>query len=770
MRGSWRKGALVCALGLILVSSSFSVQAGPLPKGFRLEPVLTGLVEPTSIAAAPDGRLLITERGGALRVVDQGELRAAPLCTLTVSTAGEAGLLGVAVHPGFSSNGWVYLYATATNGVNRVTRVSVTREGCSAETPILSDLGTGPSSLRLGGGIAFGPDGKLYVATGDFENGSSARDDGSLAGKILRVNDDGSVPGDNPTAGSLVFAKGVRNARGLAVGADGRVVASDSGAAFDTSSDELNVVPAGGDLGWNAASGNSGGAYDDPLVSWDPTIGAAGVAIYGARAFPDLADDGLDSDHDRFGADEYPGVRRVDDNAQGTCIGSVNNGLPCTSNAQCPTRPDVDFGFFNEASRCEFLDDPAEYCPGGVPAGDDGCGKAGAIGIDEPDESYIGSIFMAATTGNEIVRAVLDGDGDFASSAVFLDSAALPNCPTAWRDVVAGNDGFLYAIARNGGGSQGGLYRIIHDGEIGPREVAKGSHFPLVVKKGGIASEVELYFEDLRSDALQPRDNGTNPQAPAREYSVWMGTLGSYYSHSVVSGLGATAGTAVNDAMRRVTVSAGTGSKYFLVSARSANLEGPLGAASDGTPRPGAATVDLCSTIGAHGAPNFDLWKCGQNFTLRDEFGQTRELYEFRGQVLVIDFSAIWCPPCRSEADVLENLQDDYRDRGVQVLTVLMDEESNGPNWYGRPSPEECRNWSDRADPNPDHTFPCVVDSLTNDKKRLAWPLYNKWSALPTNVVLDSGLRVVYTGGGYDESTIRQKLDLLVGTTDTCLP
>ncbi|RMF71482.1 MAG: TlpA family protein disulfide reductase, partial [Acidobacteria bacterium] len=165
----------------------------------------------------------------------------------------------------------------------------------------------------------------------------------------------------------------------------------------------------------------------------------------------------------------------------------------------------------------------------------------------------------------------------------------------------------------------------------------------------------------------------------------------------------------------------------------------------------------------------YDLWTCGQDFTLQDEFGETHSLYEYRGQVVMLDFSAWWCGPCQAEADVLENLNQDYKDRGVQVLTVLMDEESNGPNWYGRPAPPECRNWSDRDDPNPDHTFPCWVDALTQSNSRTAWPLYNKYSAVPTNVILDTGLRVVYSTGGYPESTIRSKLDKLVGATDTCL-
>ncbi|NJN64332.1 MAG: PQQ-dependent sugar dehydrogenase [Acidobacteria bacterium] len=609
MRRFVSRKARVCALVVVAcICTSGALAAAELPRGFRLEPILTGLNQPTSLAGTPDGRILITERGGTLRAVEHGRLVAAPLCTLNVATSGDAGLLGIAVHPNFSRNGFVYLYYTTTTGTNRVSRVRLDRSSCTDDTLILGNLGSAPSAQRLGGGIAFGPDGKLYVATGDFENGSAARDNGVLAGKVLRVNDDGTVPSDNPTAGSFVFARGIRNGRGLDIGADGKIIVSDAGAASDTSHDEINRVPTNGDLGWNAATGSSGGVYDDPLVSWNPVIGAAGVAIYGANAFPDLSADGKDNDHDRYGADEYPGVRRTNDNGAGICVGSTRNGLSCTTNAECPARRDVTIGFFNEASFCELRDEPAEYCPGGVPYGDDGCGSTGARGIDEPDESYWGSIFMAAGSGNAIMRAVLDGAGAFTNAEKFLDSTALPNCPTNWTDVMAGADGFLYAVARNGGGTQGGLYRIIHDGEIGPREVSrKGTYFPLGVRKGATPNQVEVSFEDLRSDALQPRDNGTDPQPPAREYSVFMGTLGNYYSHAVVSGLNNTPGTAVNDALRSVTFDSGNGSKYFLVSARSA-ISRTLGSASNGTrgratPSPtsarrSASTAHRASTCG----------------------------------------------------------------------------------------------------------------------------------------------------------------------------
>jgi thiol-disulfide isomerase/thioredoxin len=178
--------------------------------------------------------------------------------------------------------------------------------------------------------------------------------------------------------------------------------------------------------------------------------------------------------------------------------------------------------------------------------------------------------------------------------------------------------------------------------------------------------------------------------------------------------------------------------------------------------------TNLCDTLGYHSSANsFALWLCGQDFTLRDEHGETHSLYEFRGQVVMLDLSAIWCPPCRSEADLLEAVYQQYKDRGVRFLTVLMDEDNQLVDFGGRPNPAECRNWGDRSGTIPDHTFPCWIDP--NDGSKDAWPKYNKWGALPTNVILDQGLRVIYSGAGYDEATIKNKLDRLVGTVDACV-
>jgi thiol-disulfide isomerase/thioredoxin len=746
-------------LSCVLVLAVGVASATELPEGFRLEPVLTGLTEPSGLAATPDGRILITERTtGNLRVVQHGELQAAPLCTVAVNSTGAGGLLGVAVHPDFDLNQWIYLYYTDQGtGLNRVSRFSLAGT-CSLSAVILPDLGAGASFLRNGGGLGFGPDGKLYVATGDVEDDANGQDTGNLLGKVLRMEDDGSLPTPPNASGTLVYAIGLRDGRGISFGPAGQVYATDCGDDVSSAHDEANLVAAGGNLGWDDETG-PGGIHDEPLVSWLPTVGAVAISSYGGSNFPDLDADGLDSDHDHLGPDHLPGVARFDDNGVGVCIGSTRNDLPCSVVAECaPPRAPA-----GETTLCEKRDDPAEACAAGS---DDDCDSIGATGLDEPDESFLHDLFV--TSEDAIHRAALMGAGldQLSTSSVFLDSTYLASCPTGWTGVMTGRDGFLYALARNSGGATGALYRVIHDETPGPREVSSDtSYFPLRVGKTAQTNRVNLIWEDLRDDALQPRDSGGIPVAPVREYTVWKGTLGSFYSHSPVSGLNATAGTAVNDALRSSLVSViPEQNDYYLVSARSDNLEGPLGFAVNGE-IPGYTETDLCNTIGYH-HPGFALWKCGKDFTLTDTHGEAHNLYEYRGSIVLLDFSAIWCPPCVTQANVMEAVYQQYKNQDVKILTLLMDEDEQTIDYAGRPTQAECRNWEDRPGANPNHTFPCWNDP---NPTNISWPLYNKWGALPTNVVLDTGLRVVYSAAGYNEAQIKTKFNQLGALNDVCV-
>jgi glucose/arabinose dehydrogenase len=777
---------------ITLVALAAGIQAAELPQGFRLEPVETGLTDPSDVAVAPDGRIFITERTtGDLRQVIKGQLASAPLCHVNVQTAGEAGLLGVAVHPDFGTNGWVYLYYTdQVSGSNKVTRFAVTDYGCGGETPIL-DLGAGGSYLRNGGGITFGPDGKLYVATGDMGTSGDAQLD-VLQGKILRLEDDGSAADGNPTEGSRIYARGVRDGRAVAVADGGQVFSLDAGEVSDLSYDELNAVPFDGNLGWDAHSGGGSGMYDNPLMDWssspDNLIGPAGLSVYGAVAFPvydesdvDRLANAVDDDHDRLGADGMPGVARVDDDGVAYCVGGSNDGLACpgpTAHTFCKARDVGGTADPDEDAFCLPADTSAEYCPGGTAYGDDACG---ANGTDEPDESFAQNLFFPGYDTNRVMRAVVDPSDPtvLSSSETFLDSSFWPDCPTGWSGVATGNDGWLYLVATNGGGAgAGGLYRVTYDTAPGPREVSPpGSHFPVKMNKGAGDHEVVLFWEDLRTDAMQPRDDGVNPQAPAREYTVWMGTLGSYASHSPLAGYEAIKGVAVNGAMRSVTFTESE-SVYFIVSGRGDNLEGSLGADTGGAERAGYATTDLCETIGYHvgASPGIVDWLCGQDFTLLDETGTERSLWDYRGRPIVLDFSAVWCSPCNTEANEIEQtLHQTYKDRGVVILTVLTDDLVGGsPYPAGRPAVGDCIDWGDRTGTVNDHTFTCMPDTRqTTNGPQAAWPNYTT-GFVPTNVILDTGLRAVYNeagwaGSGEPSETIPLALDMLLQNSNTCL-
>jgi len=747
-----------CAAAFVLATTLAG--AAELPDGFRLEPVVSGLTDPAALAISPSGTILVAERTtGNLRVIRGGKLQAAPACSLAVETTGEAGLLGVAVHPSFDTSGWVYLYYTALgSGKNKVQRYTLGLTGCTAGPNILADLGAGPAFLRNGGGIAFGGDGKLYVATGDMEVPGNGQLDASLQGKVLRVNDDGTIPSDNPTPGSFVYAKGIRDGRSLSLRPSGQVYTVDGGNVSDSSVDELNVVPVAGNLGWDNFSGDSGGINDDPLTEWAPD-GMRGLAVYTTGAFPDFAADGLDNDRDRFGANLFPGRARVDDNFAGVCIGSVNAELPCTSNADCPDRS-------GENAYCYHQDDLAEYCPGGTPLNDDDCS-----GTDEPDESYMGSVFLLAESSDTVIRAILDPSDPTVldKTETFFDGSALADCPTSWTATAAGADGLLYLTAANGGGAAGALYRVVYDAAPGPREVSpSGSPFPLSIAKTG--NDLVVTWEDLRDDALQPRDNGVSPLAPESEYTVWVGDIGNFTSHVPLVGFDAIQGNAVNDALREVTFAPANGSLYYLVSGRGDNYEGTLGADSAEVERAGYATTDLCPGNGFFASgTGWQQFTCGRSFTLLDELGEAHSLDEYRGKAVGMDFSAVWCGPCISQANVLEAMHQDYKDRGVQFLTLLIDEDINGIDWVGRPSWSECRVWGDRPPLIDDHTFTCLADPESATGQQQGWDRYNAFGAIPTNVLLDNGGRVVFAQAGFSQSSIADALDAMVGTTDSCL-
>ena len=233
-------------------------KAGPVE--VETSVIATNLEVPWGIAFLPDGDTLFTERdsGRLLRMDASGNVDVVQ--TLPTRGFGEGGSLGLAVSPDYEENGYVYAYYT-TETDNRVVRFRLGEE----PEPILTGIPF--NSYHDGGRIDFGPDGMLYVATGDAGDPSNSQDRDSLGGKILRLAPDGGIPGDNPFPNSLVYSYGHRNVEGLAWDQQGRLFASEFGS---SSYDEANLIRPGENYGWPEVEGEGGESlgYVDPITTW----------------------------------------------------------------------------------------------------------------------------------------------------------------------------------------------------------------------------------------------------------------------------------------------------------------------------------------------------------------------------------------------------------------------------------------------------------------------------------------------------------------------
>ena len=257
-----------------------STTANSGPVGVETSVVATGLEAPWDLVFTPGGEALVTERdsGRLLSVDASGYVE--ELQTLPAGGVGEGGLLGLALSPDYERDGLIYAYYS-TDTDNRVVRF---REGEGPE-PILTGIPV--NSYHNGGRIAFGPDGNLYVGTGDAGDRPSSQDTNSLAGKILRLTPEGEVPGDNQFPGNPLYSYGHRNVQGLAWDANGQLYASEFG---QDTYDEVNRIVPGGNYGWPEVEGEGGegSGYVDPVATFFPTSEASpsGVEILRGGAIP----------------------------------------------------------------------------------------------------------------------------------------------------------------------------------------------------------------------------------------------------------------------------------------------------------------------------------------------------------------------------------------------------------------------------------------------------------------------------------------------------
>jgi glucose/arabinose dehydrogenase len=272
IRACMRRAAIALAsTAVLVVACANDVESRGEPNGGPVD-IATGLDVPWGIALLSDSSALIAERdSAAVKRLAAGAVTDAGVVA-GVAARGEGGLLGLA-----TAGQTVFAYIT-TGGDNRVVRMGFDGTRLTGQSPIFTGI---PAGTRHDGGrIAFGPDGKLYVATGETGNTDLAQDKSSLGGKILRINADGSIPSDNPDPGSAVWSYGHRNIQGLAWDSGGRLWATEYGA---DKVDELNLIRPGGNYGWPIAEGRSDDpGFVNPVIEWATgDASPSGLAYFG---------------------------------------------------------------------------------------------------------------------------------------------------------------------------------------------------------------------------------------------------------------------------------------------------------------------------------------------------------------------------------------------------------------------------------------------------------------------------------------------------------
>lgn len=316
---------------LLLVIFVFSVglvQAATLPANFT-ETDVGGLASPTAMAIAPDGRIFVCQQGGALRVIKNFTLLPQPFMTLTVDPNGERGLLGIALDPNFASNNFLYVYYTVPIEPrhNRVSRFTANGDVVvpGSELILLELNNLTLASNHNGGALHFGPDGKLYIATGENATRSNSQTLSNMLGKILRINSDGSIPTDNPFFDQAtgnnrsIWALGLRNPFTFAFQpGTGRMFINDVG---ESTWEEINDGIAGSNYGWPTTEGpTSNPSFRSPLFAYGHGLGpTTGFAITGGAFYnPVVAQFPANFIGKYFFADLGSGWIRVFDPATGT--------------------------------------------------------------------------------------------------------------------------------------------------------------------------------------------------------------------------------------------------------------------------------------------------------------------------------------------------------------------------------------------------------------------------------------------------------------------
>ena len=272
--------AALAASAIILTSPS---QSPPLPPPVQsqdesIKTLATNLKKPWAMAFS-DNRIFVTEKGGDIRIIQNDVLISEPLASVRAAKIHGGGLLGIATHPDFQNNSFLYVYYTYLEDEhlwNKVLRITESDNKIKDAFTVIDKI---PASQFYNGGvIKFGPDDKLYVATGLSEEFShEAQNIESLEGKILRLNDDGTIPDDNPFQSSPVLSLGHRDIQGMTWDKNGNMFVTEFG---PTKNDEINLIRSGQNYGWPEQECGGNEKFTDPIMCYDPSIEPGGVVFY----------------------------------------------------------------------------------------------------------------------------------------------------------------------------------------------------------------------------------------------------------------------------------------------------------------------------------------------------------------------------------------------------------------------------------------------------------------------------------------------------------
>ena len=284
-----RKFQIVGIVGALIFSAVILTSPSnppPLPEPIiqnistdSVEIMATNFEKPWSIAFA-DERIFVSEKSGKIRIVTPSGLVDSPLIALRTPEIFGGGLLGITTHPDFENNHFLYAYYTYEKDEKLLNKVIRITEEDSKATEVVAILDKIPGSVFSNGGvIKFGPDGKLYVGTGSISDLSDESQNlDSLAGKILRLNDDGTIPADNPFEDSYIFSYGHRNPTGFAWNEQEIMYATESG---PTKNDEINLISAGSNYGWpEVQCYTQNKNFVNPLKCFDPELEPGGIIFY----------------------------------------------------------------------------------------------------------------------------------------------------------------------------------------------------------------------------------------------------------------------------------------------------------------------------------------------------------------------------------------------------------------------------------------------------------------------------------------------------------